>query len=229
MAPRPLNTSLAHVPYLYLPGPWRSEALEPTVEQRHHLERVLRIGEGDLVEYTDGQGRRGRGAYAGGRVERGREGSVARPVPPLEVAVAPPRARERTRFVVEKLAELGVARLVWLRTRFGEGRAPAQLKSVAWAVGALQQSRGAYLLELAGETTIGSIRRSGVVVAERGGAPPFAMRDWTTLVVGPEGGFDAGEVPRHWQNMALSPQVLRTETAAVVGAALLLACGGPRG
>ncbi len=43
-----------------------------------------------------------------------------------------------------------------------------------------------------------------------------------TLVIGPEGGLHDQEVPHHAARIALSERVLRTETAAIVGAAALL-------
>ena len=46
------------------------------------------------------------------------------------------------------------------------------------------------------------------------------------LAVGPEGGFSAAEerlfVAAGWQKLSLGPYVLRAETAAVVGAAVLV-------
>ncbi len=42
------------------------------------------------------------------------------------------------------------------------------------------------------------------------------------LCVGPEGGFAPGEVPADATTIRLSESVLRTETAAVAGAVLLL-------
>ena len=67
------------------------------------------------------------------------------------------------------------------------------------------------------------------VVADREGValndlPPSAGR---LLVVGPEGGFSTDErrlfVDRGWQRLRLGSNVLRTETAAIVGAAMLVA------
>jgi 16S rRNA (uracil1498-N3)-methyltransferase len=67
------------------------------------------------------------------------------------------------------------------------------------------------------------------VVADREGValvdlPPSAGR---LLMVGPEGGFSPEEgrlfAARGWPRLRLGPNVLRTETAAVVGAAMLVA------
>lgn len=39
-----------------------------------------------------------------------------------------------------------------------------------------------------------------------------------TVVIGPEGGFDEGEIPPGTSEISLGPNVLRVETAAVVAA-----------
>jgi 16S rRNA (uracil1498-N3)-methyltransferase len=79
--------------------------------------------------------------------------------------------------------------------------------------------------------------RSGIVIASRDGGPaadiPVPPDGTWTVVVGPEGGFDPGEVealaPIGF--LALSPYVLRARTAPVVAAAILVARGlrGPSG
>jgi len=43
-----------------------------------------------------------------------------------------------------------------------------------------------------------------------------------TVVVGPEGGFDEAEVPLDAVRIRLANRVLRTETAAIVGASAVL-------
>lgn len=211
---------MAHIPHLYLPGPWDSPTLPPSEGQGHHLERVLRLGEGSPLSYTDGQGRVGAGFLADEGVTRGDESEVGRPSL-VTVAVPPPRSRDRVRFLVEKLAELGVARLLWVRTRHTEGRAPAPDKAEAWAVGALEQSRGAWRMEI-GETALEDLDRTCLVVADPAGEAAFPAGR-SILLIGPEGGLDPEEVPGDVPRVSLGPTVLRVETAAVAGAALLRA------
>lgn len=209
---------MAHTPHLYLPGPWDGDTLQLPDGQRHHLERVLRLTEGSRLSYTDGEGRVGVGRLAGGGVTRGHESEVERPSR-VTVAVAPPRSRDRVRFLVEKLTELGVARLLWVRTRHTEGRPPAPGKAQAWVKGALEQSRGAWEMEV-GETTLEDLDRTRLVVADPAGEAAFPVGR-STLLIGPEGGLDPGELPGDVPRVSLGPTVLRVETAAVAGAALL--------
>lgn len=209
---------MAHTPHLYLPGPWDGATLLLSDGQRRHLERVLRLPEGSPLSYTDGEGRVGEGRLAGKGVTRGQESSVERPSR-VTMAVAPPRSRDRVRFLVEKLAELGVARLLWIHTRHTEGRPPSPGKAQAWVTGALEQSRGAWEMEV-GQTTLEDLDRTRLVVADPAGETVFPVGR-STLLVGPEGGLDPGELPGNVPRVSLGPTVLRVETAAVAGAALL--------
>lgn len=139
---------MGHVPHLYIPLPWDGDLITVDERTRHHLERVLRRSDGDGVTYTDGEGVIGVGEYRSGTVRRVRESPTPVPATAVTIAMAPPRASDRARFAVEKLAELGVTELTWLDTRHGEGRPPRAEKAAAWAVAALEQSRGTRLMAI---------------------------------------------------------------------------------
>lgn len=213
---------MRHIPHVLLPGPWDGPVLELADSQQHHLERVLRVGDGAAVTYTDGLGQVGRGHFQAGGVKRGDETTAGRPTD-LTLAVSPPAARDRARFLVEKAAELGVRRLVWVRLAHTEGRPPAASKARAWSVSALEQSRGAWLMEI-GEARVADLDPDDLVVADAGGEPAVPPGRGT-LLVGPEGGFAEGEIPKSAARMGLGPTVLRVETAAVAGVALMTAHG----
>ena len=217
---------MRHVPHLYLPQPWVPNVLSIDDGVMHHMERVLRLGPGVPVTYTDGAGKLGRGSLVTGGILRGDETTVAAPAPLLTVAVAPPKSRERQRFLVEKLTELGVARLVWLTSRRGEGRPPKSAKAISWAVAALQQSRRCHLMAIEGPVPPSHVPgrgarwvadAAGVAVGEAQAADPLV------LLIGPEGGFDQEELDPDWLRIRLSDGILRVETAATTGAAVLLA------
>lgn len=205
-----------------------SPRLTVSDEARHHLERVLRSVDGALVSYTDGDGMVGSGVYAAGAIERGDEELVARPLPRVTVAVAPPRSTHRVRFLVEKLAELGVAEITWLESHSGRGKPPRREKAMAWAAAALEQSRGAHLTVTSGPTASSDLG-PGCLYAVPNAAPLGTIvrtrPDSATLAIGPEGGFDAADLPPDAIRVGLGPRVLRVETAAVVGATLLLNAG----
>jgi 16S rRNA U1498 N3-methylase RsmE len=176
------------------------------------------------VSYTDGQGIVGEGSLAGDAVLRGVE--EARPAPPsrVTVAVAPPRDKTRQRFLVEKLAELGVARIVWLDARRRQAAPPAAARSRAWSEAALEQSRGAHLTQVGSGLVGWADLGAPLLVADRGAPPWPGMVGEFTVVVGPEGGWEAEEVRRDAIRFGLGERVLRVETAALVAAALAVGC-----
>jgi 16S rRNA (uracil1498-N3)-methyltransferase len=133
----------------------------------------------------------------------------------VTIAVAPPKARERQRFLVEKLQELGTHSLMWLRTERTEGRPPAAGKAKAWSIAALEQSRGAFLMQISNG---GMEECAGALLADAEGRPlrelaPFDTE--ITVVIGPEGGLSESERSAHALRVCVGRTTLRTETAAV--------------
>jgi len=210
---------MAHVPHLLLEAPWDSQLIEVSEAQAAHLERVLRLREGDPVTYTDGLGTLGEGRYQPGLVVRGSESILERPTD-LVVVVAPPSNRDRSRFMIEKLSELGVAEVLFLETRHGQGRPPRGDRIRAWAVAGLEQSAGVWLMRTSTELITLSDLDGPVAVCVQGGSkePPHAR----TVVIGPEGGWAPGEVPGAAMLFDLGDTILRVETAAVVAAARMI-------
>ena len=213
------GSDMAHIPHLLLAGPWVGESIPVDTEAAHHLTRALRRVDGDEVSYTDGRGRLGRGTYAAGSVLRGAEHDVERRALPV-IAVPPPADKDRARIVVEKLAELGVTELWWLKTEFGEGRPPAAPKSIAWCRGALEQSRSAWLMTVSDVMVPISNLPSGSVFADQTGARPASLTHVPCVAIGPEGGWAPGEIPTPAEVVALADGVLRVETAAIAAAVL---------
>lgn len=215
---------MGHVPHLYIPPPWDEpgQVLDPA--RAHHLRTVLRLADGAPLSYTDGVGTVGKGRLEGATVVRGDEISRHAPRVRLTVAVAPPSARDRQRFLVEKCAELGVRRIRWLATVHGAARRPPGSKAQSWADAALEQSRGAWRTTV-DDTTTGTDELAGtVVVADPAGTDRVPTASEVTLLIGPEGGWAPGE----WAGLpkiSLGDRILRVETAAVVGAAALLRGG----
>lgn len=188
----------------------------------HHLSKVLRLDPGATVTYTDGAGHHGQGQLIDGTVVRGEEHSVPPPSVAITIAVAPPHDKDRLRFMVEKLGELEVRRIVFLKTRFGAGRHPDQAKATAWAISALEQSRGAWLMEIKpGWTEVARLDPANSWFADFGAAEllgPLPVD--VTIAVGPEGGWGPGEIPEGVAHLGLGRTVLRVETAAIVAAGL---------
>jgi 16S rRNA (uracil1498-N3)-methyltransferase len=153
-----------------------------------------------------------------------------RATPPLTIAFAPVKG-DRPEWVVQKLTELGVDRIVPLVTeravvRWTGGRADKaveRLRKVAREAAA--QSRRPWLPEVSEPLTLGTLRGElgsagiGLALAERGGGSPTLDRP--AIAVGPEGGWGDNERDLELPRVGLGDGVLRAETAAVVAGTLL--------
>lgn len=214
---------MGHQPHLLIPPPWTAPRLELTPEQTHHLSRVLRLGDRERVTYTDGCGQTGEGQLEGTGVLRGREDQVAPRRVELTLAVSPPRDKDRARVLIEKAAELEVARVIWLHTRFGQGTPPNARRALSWARAALEQSQGAYLMEV-DESVVSPSQLPGENqwFADPGGGPlPTPIPGRLTVAIGPEGGWAPDEVPVGASLVNLGRTILRVETAAILAAGLV--------
>ncbi len=192
----------------------------------HHLARVLRLADGEVVVATDGRGRWARCRYhVDGALEV--DGPVeleAAPSPGLTVAFTPVTA-ERPEWTVQKLTELGIDRIVvlcaarsvvrWEPAR--AGKALDRLRRVAAEAAA--QSRRVWLPEVSGVVGLDVLERPGTALAEPGG--PALDARVTGIAVGPEGGWTAGELASGHPTVGLATHVLRAETAAVAAGVLL--------
>jgi 16S rRNA (uracil1498-N3)-methyltransferase len=199
----------------------------------HHLARVLRLVDGESVVAADGRGHwrlcafvRRAGDPAGTLEVTGPVNFEPPPAPALTVAFAPAKG-ERPEWVVQKLTELGVDRIVPIHSdhsvvRWAGARAErsvARLRTVAEQAAA--QCRRVWLPEVTElDTLVGlAARPGGVALAQLGGAPPSLERP--AVAVGPEGGWSAEELAGDLPRVSAGPGVLRSETAAVAVGALL--------
>ncbi len=207
---------MKHIPHLVVGAPWEGKRIDLSVVQWRHVTKVLRMKSGGEVSYTDGLGVVGSGTLIHQGIERGEEVEVERPTD-LTVAVAPPANKDRQRFLVEKLTEMGVARLIWLETRHGKSRVASPSKIFSWVHAALEQSRGAYLMETTDDLVPLDQIEGRVVVCRPGGEREPGEFD--VIAIGPEGGFAEEEIPEDARLWDLGPTVLRVETAALVAVA----------
>jgi 16S rRNA (uracil1498-N3)-methyltransferase len=195
----------------------------------HHLEHVLRLRVGDTCEVAAG-GRVHEARVVSGGLELVKE-IAAVAAPTVTVWIAQPGGRSDS--AVEKLTELGVARIGALRTDLLKGRfTPARIER--WrrvAEAAAKQSKQARVpdvLEPAGYADV--LSPEAVVLSAEGASGGLADRivgrRQTTLLIGPEPGFSEAELElARASGVAVAtfgPVVLRTETAAIVAAALAL-------
>jgi 16S rRNA (uracil1498-N3)-methyltransferase len=191
-------------------------------EESRHALRALRLAPGDRVTVFDP-----REAWSGeiestsGAVTvRLLEKLPAPTLPRVVVAAAAPKGA-RLDWMVEKLAELGVAEFIPVRfarsvVEPGEGKRK-RLEKIALA--AAKQS-GAPVLKIAPETPVERLPADAWLASPGGTERP--PTGGGTVVVGPEGGLTSEEEARFARRFSLGPTILRIETAAVVAASRLL-------
>jgi 16S rRNA (uracil1498-N3)-methyltransferase len=196
----------------------------------HHVFRVLRIRDGDVVSVTDGRGG-WRLCRAGGDLIEPDSDVVAEPHPErgVSIAFAIPK-QDRPEWIVQKLTELGVSRILLLHAdrsvvRWTSERAAkhlAKLRRVA--AEALQQSRGVWLPSVDGPTDAAGVLGE-FLAAEPGAAPlsSFPIEACSAVAVGPEGGWSPDELDAAHGTVSLGARVLRVETAAVTAGVLTTA------
>lgn len=210
----------------------------------HHLTRVLRVEPGQRFELSDN-----RAVYLA-EVESARKDLVSFSVLE-ELPVAQPAVRttllaslvrfEHFEWILEKATELGVERIVPVQAERSEkGLERAVTKRLArWqriVREASEQSRRARLPEIAAPaafTEALAIEANHRYVLEEATAPPILSvlperrvnGESVALLVGPEGGWTDREreifANSHWRPVSLGLEILRAETAAISGLAVI--------
>ncbi len=232
-APDPVLVNAAAMVFVADPS---TPVVDPT--DMRHLVDVLRLRAGESVVVSDGAGRwapcRVSATVAQGSrradpsdllVVDGPMASQPRIAPDLTVAFAPTKG-DRPEWVAQKLTELGVDRIVPLRTarsvvRWDGERGTKAVDRLRRVVReAAAQSRRVWLPEVSEVHRLEDLP-GAPVLADPGGRPPSLARP--VIAIGPEGGWDDAERGSGADTVGLGPTVLRAETAAVVAGALLCA------
>ena len=214
-------------------------------DEARHLGRVLRLRPGDLVDATDGAGHLytvrlatldGTGATGviEARAEPARES-------PCAITLAQGILKgDRMSWLVQKVTELGVGRIVPMETGRGVARpAPGVAVQRRWeriAREAVKQCGRVVVPTVERPRPFAEVTREAALhdVAllcwEGGGVPldeavPFGARPARLLLlVGPEGGFTADEVAlaqeRGARLWSLGPRTLRAESAGLAAVAV---------
>lgn len=243
-----MRVTRIHVPARLASG----ALLELPEQQGRHLARVLRLPAGAAVTLFNGEG----GEFDS-TIEAIRRDSVSVRIgahqaiereSPLQVTLLQGIARgEKMDFILQKATELGVARIVpvsmarssvrlnadnarrkqehWQAVvtsaceQCGRNRVPEVAAPAAFAAAVQAAPAGLKLLLSPDESS----RSPAALLSDDQGTA-------TTLLVGPEGGFDGDELRiaglAGFSGCRLGPRVLRTETAALAALAALQAVAG---
>ena len=211
--------------------------------QAHYLAAVMRVKPGDPVALCDDISGEWLGIVADVarrtvRLCLDRRLRRRETVPDLWLLAAPIR-KGRIDWVAEKACELGVARLVPVRTRRAVVDKINAERLRAHMVEAAEQCGRTALPALSELTTLERLladwpaERALIFADEAGGDPPARAIAGppAAILIGPEGGFDDEEramirsLPAA-RPISLGPRVLRADTAAVAATALWMATAG---
>jgi 16S rRNA (uracil1498-N3)-methyltransferase len=230
-------------PWLLVPPGTVTEGESITLEEKEagHASGALRLRSGDTVVLADGRGLTARAVLR--IVERSRavaevQSVRIQPQPSgdgvtLALVVLHGQAMD---WAVRRSVEVGVRTLVpVVAERSQLPRTVVSRRLGHWrrvARQAIKQCRRPWAMEVSDPRPLADLVANsgcaGGLVADRGGQPvedlPRPLPE--LLLVGPEGGFSDSEERAltgvGWTRVRLGPHVLRAETAAVVGAAMLV-------
>lgn len=237
------STFQMNIPFFYAPDLAASGEYHTLDDvSRRHLVQVLRGKPGDTVILTDGKGARCQGIIAVAdkkncTVTLTETRRLPTPSPVLAIAISFTKNLSRMEWFLEKATEIGIREIHPLvchrteKTRYNASRMQKLL------VAAMLQSRQAYLpilhepasfQELAGVSAYPQRFIAHCEPGEKSFFEAELARDKDTLIlIGPEGDFTPGEIALAKENgysaVSLGPNRLRTETAGVVAATLMMA------
>ena len=230
------------LPFFYVePGAANEPAFELNEENSRHIVQVLRMKEGESLHLTDGNGQ-----FLTARIVN--ESKRHCRVEVLDREFSAPRERKvtigvsllkntsRFEWFLEKATEIGISRIVPLickRTEKEKFR-PERLKGIC--VSAMLQSRQAWL-PLLEEAVYYDKALDGMeaekkfigycdTTVERNLLSTLGPFGHSSILIGPEGDFTPQEFQlarqRGFQPVSLGQTRLRTETAGIVSAVLLM-------
>lgn len=203
--------------------------------EAHHAARVKRARAGEMVALFDGRGEiahaevldasHGKNASLDVRL-LSRQHHVALE-PRLEIWCPPPKG-DRLETMVDQLSQIGAACWRPLRTARSERDAFRAEKIERAAIESAKQCGRAWLIEIGDWIDFAdAIQDHRAVLADASGMSAKPIPSGCVLMLGPEGGWTQQEREQAGMHqratIRFAPHVMRIETAAVAGAACLLA------
>lgn len=209
-------------------------------DDSHHAIRVLRLRTGDKIELTDGKGTLCIGELtttehrvAGFKILSTRQ--IPRRPFSIHLAIAPTKNSDRMEWLVEKITEIGIEKITFIRCKTSERPVVPVERLQKVAISAMKQSKQSWLPEIwdmidfkeflptvtESQKFIAHVDESNpdhlMTIAKPGGA--------YVLMIGPEGDFTSEEIAlaavSGFKKVSLGPNRLRTETAGLMSVALL--------
>lgn len=210
----------------------------PESDSRHAI-KVLRLSCGDEIQVVDGRG----GVFLCQLIDANprRAGleilehhTYPNPWPgEISIIVSPTKHMDRMEWLVEKLTEVGVNRIIPLKTARSERKEIKTERLEKIAVSAMKQSLKAWVPEISPMLSLKVVAtmftQDQRVVGYCSEQVPrcdfshiFHPGHDTAIMIGPEGDFTPEEIAmlmqQGWLPVTFGPTRLRTETAALYGA-----------
>ncbi|MBQ9077377.1 MAG: 16S rRNA (uracil(1498)-N(3))-methyltransferase [Muribaculaceae bacterium] len=201
-----------------------------------HCVRVLRMKPGDIVDVIDGKGYRYACRLIDAHPKHANVEIIERQHIPLSwgnnitVAVAPTKHLDRMEWMVEKLTEIGVNRIIPLLCRYSERKEIKVERLEKIAISAMKQSLKTTLPVIFPMTPFKDIVTNDnsvqkfiaycdKTIPRKLLSKEYAAHRDTTILIGPEGDFSIEEIRLALDNgytpITLGDNRLRTETAAI--------------
>ncbi len=228
------------LPFFYQPEIITASSIILSEETSKHCVQVLRMKEGERLQLTDGKGN----AYVAIITKSDKrhctvaiESTTFLPQPARQISIGISLLKNANRFewFLEKATEMGIAEIIPLLCNRTERQHFRFDRMQSIVVAAMLQSQQVWLPKLHEPTNVKSVMQTAnqtlklIAHCEEGQKPMLRnldIADNTQIVIGPEGDFTVAEIDmalqHQYQPVSLGNTRLRTETAGILVAALLI-------
>ena len=209
------------IPTIFNPDIHESDELvEIAGDKLHHIKKVLRKENGSELKVTNGQGLILQGKLHNRNVEISSKNIYNRT---LSYSIFLPHLRERNRFrfMLEKLTELNSHYIFIGSTENSQKTNIKENNIFSWLVSAIEQSGTPFIPEiefvprLDFDKFTNGLDISGKTLLKN-------KKELKNIAIGPEGGWSKSELANFKSLIRLTDNSLRTETAAITAASLML-------
>jgi len=228
------------LPFFYQPDITAAPSILLSEETSKHCVQVLRMKEGERLQLTDGKGN----AYIAAITKSDKrhcavaiESTSFLPLPTRQISIGISLLKNANRFewFLEKATEMGVSEIIPLLCNRTERQHFRQDRMQSIVIAAMLQSQQVWLPILHEPTNVKNVIETSnkqqklIAHCEEGNKAVInglTIANDTQILIGPEGDFSISEIDMalqyHYQPVSLGNTRLRTETAGVVAAALLV-------
>lgn len=209
------------IPTIFNPDIHESDELVKIGDDKlHHIKKVLRKENGSKLKVTNGQGLILQGKLHNKDVEISSKNIFNRT---LSYSIFLPHLRERNRFrfMLEKLTELNSHYIFIGSTENSQKTNIKENNIFSWLVSAIEQSGTPFIPEIGFvpgldfDKFTNGLDISGKTLLKN-------KKELKNIAIGPEGGWSKSELANFKSLIRLTDNSLRTETAAITAASLML-------